>query len=1052
MSSVNSFNVIFVYLISFVHACNGSLQTVYSVDATTNGNLPPEAVTEPAGGDGHISASEGNGAQSLFPWIGSHSVPFTGQQPIDELGHSITNPRNGLPLQHQTENDPLPVVLHTTTIGNNHSPAMHIPSSKAPNLQKIIPPPSASCPATCQCYSGTVYCKSGLWQQIPQLPQNYSRFVMEDSNITVLDNNSFSQPYPFLTNVRLYNINAIKIQGGAFAGLNSLEALELSKNKLNSLPTNTFLYTPLLGSLALTSNNFQTIPHHSICVARNLVTLLFNKNRMKKFAFPPCYQNMSKLSTIDISDNPIVEVNKEDFAHLRLSPIHQLEMKNCKLTGLNKQTFFYVPGLTIMNLSGNKLSTLPDDILLNLTKLSILYVEGNRFHSIIPAWFVNTISTINLGSNGIQSLNVTTRINLSNVTDLALDNNKLDTLYGHAFNKLGLYNLIDLSLRQCSLLRIDPYAFGNLTNLTSLRLSENKLTAQGLQKGLIGISSSLQNLYLDNLHLEDMTRDIFSHLSDNNITTLILDTSEIKNIPNGTFQHFGKLRTLSLKNNKIIEIDAGCFKPLSNLDTLLLSKNKLVYCIDTSDAGLSPTLTYIDISGNLIQRIEPKCVRGLDQLELYKVENNKLGRSGLLKGTFTGMGFLKLDLSHNQLTVLANDTLNNMSSLTELYIKDNKITHIETGCFEGLSSLSVLSFGHNPTLGNIIDSLQIAFKHIRTLRTLDLSSCGIGKLVVGLLQSLPQLDVLILTDNGIISWEPDLFHCQVSLSVLHLRHNRIVTMNSSSVQYLPALREIYLESNPLICSCNLLQFRDWILSGRFFVDINVNDPKSYACALPPKVKGVPLLDVDLGFKVCGPIDAIIGGSVGGFAFVLLVVFSVIMYRYRWYIRYGCFLLKGRLRQRRNQERLLDCEYDAFVSYNHGDQRWVIEHLLPELEYRGNIRLCLHDRDWLAGPDVADNIIDSIENSHKTILILSNHFAQSQWCELEMSMAQHKLLTSQKDVLVLVLKDPIDDCYMTNRLRHLMTTQTYLAWEEGDPKKVRRFWKALRQAVKGRQVD
>ena len=594
--------------------------------------------------------------------------------------------------------------------------------------------------------------------------------------------------------------------------------------------------------------------------------------------------------------------------------------------------------------------------------------------------------------------------------------------------------------------------FGNLTNLTSLRLSGNKLTASGLQKGLIGVSSSLQNLYLDNLYLRDITNDIFSHLTDNYITKLILDDSEIKNIPNGTFQNFGQLRTLSLKSNNIIEIDAGCFKPLTNLDTLLLSQNKLVYCIDTSDAGLSPTLTYIDISGNLIQRIKPKCVKGLDQLEEYRLENNKLESSGLFKYTFSGMGFSKIDLSHNQLTVLANDTLNNMSSLTELYIKYNKINHIETGCFEGLSSLSVLSFGHNPTLGTIIGSLQIAFRHIRTLRTLDLSSCGIGRLTVGLLQSLPQLDVLILTDNDIISWEPNLFYYQLSLSILHLRHNRIVTMNSSSVEYLPALREIYLDSNPLICSCNLLQFRDWILSGRFFVDINVNDPKSYACASPPKVKGVPLLDVDLGFKVCGPIDAIIGGSVGGFAFVLLVVLSVIMYRYRWYIRYGCFLLKGRLRQRRNQERLLDCEYDAFVSYNHGDQRWVIEHLLPELEYRGNIRLCLHDRDWLAGPDVADNIIDSIENSHKTILILSNHFAQSQWCELEMSMAQHKLLTSQKNVLVLVLKDPIDDCYMTNRLRHLMTTQTYLAWEEGDPKKVRRFWKALRQTVKGRQRD
>ena len=47
------------------------------------------------------------------------------------------------------------------------------------------------------------------------------------------------------------------------------------------------------------------------------------------------------------------------------------------------------------------------------------------------------------------------------------------------------------------------------------------------------------------------------------------------------------------------------------------------------------------------------------------------------------------------------------------------------------------------------------------------------------------------------------------------------------------------------------------------------------------------------------------------------------------------------------------------------------------------------RNWLAGRSIARNIIDSIEKSRKTVLVLSNAFARSYWCELEMSMAQHK---------------------------------------------------------------
>ena len=853
MTSANSFRVTFVCLLLFVHSCNTSPQTVNSVNDTTIEHFPRDAITGPAGGNGQMPDSENIGVKPLVPVTGSFFVPYT----------SLGNTKEWPSLQHLTENDFVPTGLPMTGIVKDHSSVKSVSSSIKANLQKTPPPPSEPCPGTCQCYAdrAAIVCNSGFWHHIPPLPKNYSHFTVENGNITKLARDSFPGN-PFLMNVYLNNINLLTIQDGAFAGLHSLKALGFKENKLNTLPTGVFLNTPALISLTLSNNDFQKIPHHSICVANKLMTLFLDSNRITKLVFPPCYQNMSKLHMIDLSDNQIGQVSKNDFKHLRLSPMRELVLKNCKLSELNKYVFLHIPDLKMINLSGNKLSTLPEDIFLNLTNLSDLHIDGNRFHRIFPSWFVNTISVLNLGYNKIRSLNATAASNPCNLYDLTLDSNKLQTLHDQAFSKLELYNLNHLSLRKCSLQHIYPHAFGNLTKLTSLKLSGNKLTASDIQVALIGVSSSLQNLYLDDLNLQDITADTFSYLTGSNITKLILDSSGIKHLPYGAFQNFRQLRTLSLKLNKIIEINTGCFKPLINLDMLMLSQNNLVYCMDTSVAGLSSTLTMIDISGNLIQRLEPKCVKGLDQLEVYMVENNKLRSSGLLKDTFTGMGFSKLDLSYNQLTVLANDTLNNMTFLKELNIRDNKISRIQAGCFKGLSSLSVLNLNNNPTLGNVINSLQIAFTHTPTLQSLDLSSCGIQRLTIGLLHSLPHLNVLILTANDIISWEPYFFFHQISLSILHLRHNRIVTINSSSVQYLPSLREIYLDSNPLICSCNLLQFRDWILSGRYFVDINVNDPKSYACASPPKVKGVPLLlSVDLGFKVCGPIEAIVGGSV-----------------------------------------------------------------------------------------------------------------------------------------------------------------------------------------------
>ena len=881
------------------------------------------------------------------------------------------------------------------------------------------------CPGMCQCdmRKVSVTCKSGYWRHIPKLPRNCTQLSIETGQITTLETHSFSV-YPNLTLLHLMKVNMDEIQSGAFEGLPSLQMLSLNGNELNSLPTSAFQTTLVLRFLYLNDNDFHELPHNSICIIKQLAYLYVTGNKLTKLSFPPCYMNISHLGILDLSGYPIEEIHKEDFVNLRYSPIGILRLSNCKLKRLQEDVFAHMRRLSSINLSGNKFETFPEDIFKNLTSLLHLYVSHNRLHIFVPEWTVNSIVEFNIGGNHITSLNFANTQSLSKVKELTLDTNRLVNLSSRIFTNIGLYSVENLSLKQCSLRYINPHAFQNLTRLKTLRLTDNPLTAAVLQQAFMGLPiTSLQKLVLDTLHLKDINNNTFVHLAGSNVTEIVLDHSGITKIPPALFSNFLELKTLSLKRNKIMIVDGYCFLSLTKLNKLWLDSNNLVYCINPLRTGLTSNLTELHMSGNLIKRVDPECIDGLDELREMYLDNNKLGSSGLLKYSFTGRDIKSIEFSHNRLTVLANDTLNNMTSLLALSLSHNDINEVETGCFHGLTSLLTLHLASNPELGKNIDNLQIALSSVPELRTLVLSSCGIARLPVSLLHTVNKSQILYLSNNAIISWEPEIFVNQRNLFSLHLRRNKILAINSTSVEHLPALREIYLDFNPFSCSCNIREFRDWIFSGRFYVDINVYDKKSYACALPPNVKGVSLIDVNLGFRVCGPINEIIGGSVGVFVLVFVIVASVIMYRYRWYIRYGCFLVRGRLRQRRNQERLVECTFDAFVSYNHGDQRWVIEHLLPELEYRGNIRLCLHDRDWLAGPDVADNIIDSIENSHKTILILSNHFAQSQWCELEMSMAQHKLLTSQKDVLVLVLKDPIDDCYMTSRLRHLMTTQT-----------------------------
>ena len=121
--------------------------------------------------------------------------------------------------------------------------------------------------------------------------------------------------------------------------------------------------------------------------------------------------------------------------------------------------------------------------------------------------------------------------------------------------------------------------------------------------------------------------------------------------------------------------------------------------------------------------------------------------------------------------------------------------------------------------------------------------------------------------------------------------------------------------------------------------------------------------------------------------------------------------------------------------------------MPQLEAKYNLRLCLHDRDWLAGRDIVENIVHSIEHSRKTILIVSNAYAISHWCHFELAMVQTQIFENDRDNLILVLLEEIDDCNLSPRLRLQMKRQTYIEWSADNETGQQLFWAKLGEALK-----
>ena len=133
-------------------------------------------------------------------------------------------------------------------------------------------------------------------------------------------------------------------------------------------------------------------------------------------------------------------------------------------------------------------------------------------------------------------------------------------------------------------------------------------------------------------------------------------------------------------------------------------------------------------------------------------------------------------------------------------------------------------------------------------------------------------------------------------------------------------------------------------------------------------------------------------------------------------------------------------YDAFVSYSHKDVDFVSEELVRRLEGGDSgFRLCLHDRDWLAGEWIPDQIVRSVAASKRTIIVLSDHFVNSHWGMQEFHTAYQQLIVEKRMRLIIIMKSELSaeaKKKMDKKLRKYLALNTYLKW--GDPW----FWQRL----------
>ena len=99
--------------------------------------------------------------------------------------------------------------------------------------------------------------------------------------------------------------------------------------------------------------------------------------------------------------------------------------------------------------------------------------------------------------------------------------------------------------------------------------------------------------------------------------------------------------------------------------------------------------------------------------------------------------------------------------------------------------------------------------------------------------------------------------------------------------------------------------------------------------------------------------------------------------------------------------LNDVQYDVFISFAEEDKEAaenIIKHPLSKMGYS----VCWHHDDFIPGCTIEDNMERAIFKSRLTIILISNAFISSKFCQKEFSILKRKMQQTSTNCLVPVM--------------------------------------------------
>ena len=860
------------------------------------------------------------------------------------------------------------------------------------------------------------------------------------------------------------------IEGNAFSMLKNLHTLTLSHNKLTFIDSTTFNGLIVLTFLSLDNNLISEI--HSEAFHNNSNVRDINLNGNSFSSIPLAIQNLTFLKTLDLGENSISDM---DVKLSGLPNLYGLRLTGNQIFNVTGTIFKELPSLKVINLARNQIHSVAEGSFDVNTNLQAVRLDANYLTD-ISGLFANlpNLLWLNVSDNRLTWFDYS--LIPSQLMWLDLHRNhigQLENNYGRtefrlqtldvSFNRLTTVSaatvpdsLENLYMNDNLIKTVEPNTFYKKANLTRVDLFSNQIETLELSAMHLGVSDRpapefyvAGNPFICDCRLEWLPK--VNTLSGLRQHPIVMDVDNLYcrlpfHQPSDTVDF--EIPSYFVEGRSSGE-PLGIVLPISQVgsDQFLCSYKthcfNLCHCCDFEACDCQMT-----------------CPSGCDCYHdnTWSVNIVDCSSNGRTNVPNIPMDSTEVHLDGNQFGYIPSHVLIGRKNLEKLFLNNSGIDSIMNNSFSGLKRL---------------DSLHLEDNFIREIRGYEF-------------EPLEGLRELYLQRNQISFIASEAFVHLKNLEVINLTGNRLTRFAIWSLSWNPYLRAISLTGNPWSCDCEFIaQALPWVegnlgkLTGENSSHLLIpNDYVSDGMALPGRInlncvhngKSWPLLQMNLTY--CSDSNSISTKSIGGksgnsendiFPFlpsalaigaVLLFVSSVFLavcrHRKWWALAFG----------RTNCDNIEQCYangsldggdadklFDAYIAYSVKDEAWVSQILATNLQqqhlHRSDqpYRLCLHYRDFVMTAFIADTIIEAVESSKRTVIVLSKNFLQSEWCSFEFKSALHTAIRgNMKNRLVIVTLGDISTRDLDPDLRVMLRYAVVL--EAND----KLFWAKLKNSL------